>query len=300
MRRPERRADRRRRLARRGPRRVLEPRQRVRRGRRALRGPQRRRRPRGQRRDPDLALPGSGLAEDRELPPLARGRRRAQQRQRHAGLLDGAPVQPVRRRLRRRRRELCGLHRLHRPRQPRTTASAPPTSSARAGWPTFATCSSTPAAAATNGTQCAATNGEPVWFRMYRAAVALQDDNDPVFSSPPAGSLLGGGPLAGAHGVSFAATDVGGGLQEAVIEVDGQRAAAHQPRLRPAVHRGRARASSRPRGRSRSTPPPLADGAHSVRVLVTDVERQQRGLRAVLDHDLERARRAARPRTPRT
>ena len=118
VRRAERRADRGRRLARRGPRRVLEPGQRVRRGRRAPRGPQRRGRPQREHRDADLALPGAGLAEDRQLPPLARGRRRDQQRQRHAGVLDGAPVQPVRRRLRRRRRELRRLHRVHRPRQP--------------------------------------------------------------------------------------------------------------------------------------------------------------------------------------
>ena len=126
------------------------------------------------------------------------------------------------------------------------------------------------------------------WFRMYRAAITLQDDSDPVFSSPPAGSLLGGGALAGAHGVSFAATDVGGGLHEAVIEVDGQRAAATNLGCAPpytAVVPCKLAAS----GTVTLDTAALADGAHSVRVLVTDVERQRRRLRAVLDHDLERA-----------
>ena len=104
---------------------------------------------------------------------------------------------------------------------------------------------------------------------MYRAAVSLQDDNDPVFSSPPSGSLLGGAPLAGAHGVSFAATDVGGGLQEAVIEVDGQRAAATNLGCAPpftAVVPCKLAAS----GTVTLDTAGLADGAHSVRVLVTD------------------------------
>jgi hypothetical protein len=120
------------------------------------------------------------------------------------------------------------------------------------------------------GRACAAASSDVAWFRMYGAAITLQDDSDPVFGSPPAGSLLGGGALAGAHGVSFAATDVGGGLHEAVIEVDGQRAAATNLGCAPpytAVVPCKLAVS----GTVTLDTAALADGAHSVRVLVTDV-----------------------------
>ena len=66
----------------------------------------------------------------------------------------------------------------------------------------------------------------PSNFRMYRGAFVLQDDSDPVFTSPPAGSLTRRRHAGGSHGVSFSATDAGGGLYEAIIEVDGNEVAA--------------------------------------------------------------------------
>ncbi len=122
------------------------------------------------------------------------------------------------------------------------------------------------------GSACrAAAGSEPYTaaFWMYRAAMVLRDDVDPVFTTPPAGTLNGGGALAGAHGVSFAATDAGGGLQEAVLEVDGQRAAAANLGCAPpytAVVPCKLAAS----GTVTLDTAALADGAHSVRVLVSD------------------------------
>ena len=121
-----------------------------------------------------------------------------------------------------------------------------------------------------NGTACAATTGEPVWLRMFRAAVTLQDDSDPVFSSPPSGSLLGGGALAGAQGVSFAGTDVGGGLLEAAIEIDGQRVASLNTGC-AAPYTAVVPCKLTASGTVMYDTAALADGVHSVRVLLTDV-----------------------------
>jgi hypothetical protein len=106
-------------------------------------------------------------------------------------------------------------------------------------------------------------------FWMYRAAIVLRDDADPAFSAPPTGTLLGGGALAGAHGVSVAATDSGGGLLEAAIEVDGQRVASNAFGCAPPftqVVPCKLAASTTVQYDTAA----LADGAHSVRVLVTD------------------------------
>jgi hypothetical protein len=54
------------------------------------------------------------------------------------------------------------------------------------------------------------------------AAVSLEDRADPVYTAPPAGSALDGSHLlSGVVGASFSATDAGGGVARAVIEVDG-------------------------------------------------------------------------------
>jgi hypothetical protein len=122
----------------------------------------------------------------------------------------------------------------------------------------------------TNGTACAAASTDVAWFRMYKAAITLQDDSDPVFASPPAGSLLGTGTLAGTHGVSFSATDVGGGLHEAVIEVDGQRVAAANLGCAP-PYTAVVPCKTAVSGTVSLDTATLADGPHSARVLVTDV-----------------------------
>ena len=111
-----------------------------------------------------------------------------------------------------------------------------------------------------------AANLTPRTSAMYRGAFVLQDDSDPVFTSPPAGSLPASGTLAGTHGASFSATDAGGGLYEAVIEVDGQPRVA-VARLRPAVLRHRALQAHRQRdGLARHLG--MTDGQHSVRILL--------------------------------
>ena len=108
-----------------------------------------------------------------------------------------------------------------------------------------------------------------VFFAMYRLAAVLQDDTDPVFTSPPAGTLTGGGTLAGPQGVSFSATDTGSGLYQAMIEVDGLLAQTQTLGCAPpftAVVPCKPAAS----GTVTLDTAALADGAHSVRVLVTD------------------------------
>jgi hypothetical protein len=109
---------------------------------------------------------------------------------------------------------------------------------------------------------------DAVYLRMYRAAVVLQDDADPVYSSPPAGSLIAGGTLAGPQGVSFSASDVGGGLARAEIEVDGRTVAQQSLCSRPytAVVPCKPAAS----GSLSFDTATLADGQHTVRVLAVD------------------------------
>jgi len=121
------------------------------------------------------------------------------------------------------------------------------------------------------GNTCTAAAGsapETVGVTMYRAAIVLQDDADPAFTSPPSGSLTAGGVLSGTQGVSFSASDVGGGVARAVIEVDGQAVAAQDLCAPPftAVVPCKAAASA---SVSLDTSA-LADGAHNVRVLAYD------------------------------
>jgi hypothetical protein len=121
------------------------------------------------------------------------------------------------------------------------------------------------------GTACAAETGtdpEAVYFRMYRAAITLQDDADPTFTSPPSGTLNAGGVLSGSAGVSFSAADVGGGVARAAIEVDGVQVADQVVCTAPytAVQPCKPAASLSLTLNTAT----LADGQHSVRVLVAD------------------------------
>jgi hypothetical protein len=59
-----------------------------------------------------------------------------------------------------------------------------------------------------------------VW--LFQSVMTLEDDTAPQFAGPPSGPLVSGGVLAGVVPVSIGATDQGGGVYQAEIEVDGQ------------------------------------------------------------------------------
>lgn len=120
---------------------------------------------------------------------------------------------------------------------------------------------------------CAA--GTPTSMRILRADFTLRDTADPTFVGTPSGDLLDTArPVAGVRGVSFSAADKGGGVYQATLEVDG----------RPAVSQvvddngGRCRKPFTAAVPCRGTvsgslsldTAALPDGAHSVRVLVSD------------------------------
>ena len=203
----------------------------------------------------DVALPGAGVAEDRRA--TASGARPApsRTRQREPGLLDGAPAERIHRRLRRRARELPGLRR--RSATPPTT-SPPPTSSQESGLADVRDLFLNAGCGGAGGLELhgrGRDGPDAVYFRMYRAAIVLQDDADPVFTSPPAGSLTAGGALVRRAGRLV----LGHGHRRrhparAMIEVDGSAHGAEQHRLRAPVHRGRAVQARRERHAVRSTP----------------------------------------------
>ncbi len=106
-------------------------------------------------------------------------------------------------------------------------------------------------------------------YRLYRSAVVLQDDTDPAFGAPPAGSLFAGGTLAGSHGVSFSATDTGSGVQQATLEVDGTPAATKTLGCAPPYTATVPCKLSASETVTLDTAT-LTDGQHSVRLLLAD------------------------------
>ena len=132
---------------------------------------------------------------------------------------------------------------------------------------------------------------------MYRGAFVLQDDSDPALHV--ATRRLADRPAARSRARTASRSrprDAGGGLYEAIIEVDGQHAVAQSLGCSlpfTATVPCKLTAS----GTVTLDTAALADGAHSVRVLVTRRDAVQHGrVRAVHDHDLERAdERAPRP-----
>ena len=125
---------------------------------------------------------------------------------------------------------------------------------------------------------CPATGGQPqLAFRMYRAAISLQDDSVPTFLSPPAGSLTAGGPLAGTQSVSFSAADTGSGVQSAALEVDGRTVATQDFGCPPPyLHLTPCKLADG--GTLSLDTASLADGPHSVRVLVRDATQTNVGV----------------------
>lgn len=59
-----------------------------------------------------------------------------------------------------------------------------------------------------------------VW--LFGSAITLESSSAPQFTAPPTGPLVAGGQLAGVVPVTISATDQGGGVYQAGMEVDGQ------------------------------------------------------------------------------
>jgi hypothetical protein len=117
--------------------------------------------------------------------------------------------------------------------------------------------------------------GNPSSITVNRFQVDLRDLSDPVIVGTPSGDLLDPTqPVAGVRTVSFSATDQGSGLYAARLEVDGQVVASEPVDsnngrcVKPftAVVPCRANAS----GTLSLNTATLADGVHSMRLVVTD------------------------------
>ncbi|WP_028065698.1 hypothetical protein [Solirubrobacter soli] len=110
---------------------------------------------------------------------------------------------------------------------------------------------------------------ETAAFRIFRAAISLNDTSLPQFVTPPSGSLTTPVPLTGAQSIAFSAADTGSGVQKAVLEVDGQPAVTKELGCAPpytAIVPCKLQAS----GTLDIDTATLADGAHTVRVLIND------------------------------
>ena len=110
---------------------------------------------------------------------------------------------------------------------------------------------------------------------LHRLDAVLADRSDPVFTSPPAGDLLETSrPVSGVGSVSYSASDVGGGLYQASLEVDGKTmltqlvdengGRCRLPFLAPVP------CLTTATGKLSFDTAALADGPHSVRLVLTD------------------------------
>ncbi|MDQ1698263.1 MAG: hypothetical protein QOG34_126 [Frankiaceae bacterium] len=109
---------------------------------------------------------------------------------------------------------------------------------------------------------------------IARVAIEIQDTEPPRFSSPPTGGLLSS-PVRGNQSVAFTAEDVGGGVYQAALVIDGRE----QPRQivdanggscrAPFVHQVPCKLTAASGSLSLDTTT-LADGHHDVSVVVYD------------------------------
>jgi hypothetical protein len=116
---------------------------------------------------------------------------------------------------------------------------------------------------------------------LHRLVAVLADRSAPVFTSAPSGDLLDTSrPLSGVRSLSYSAADAGGGLYEAMLEVDGNTVLTQlvddngglcrPPFLAPVPCRT---AFS---GKLAFDTSALSDGSHSLRLIVTDVTEANR------------------------
>lgn len=111
--------------------------------------------------------------------------------------------------------------------------------------------------------------GEPgATVVLRRLSIVLRDDAPPVLAGPPAGSLLGGGPVSGARGVTVTADDAGGGVATIALLVDG-KARASRSLCRPPFTRA-VPCPLHARTTLRVDTAGLAPGPHQVQLIVTD------------------------------
>ena len=117
--------------------------------------------------------------------------------------------------------------------------------------------------------------GGPSYVKVSRLQVDLTDRIDPTFAGPPSGDLLDTTkPLSGVRSVSFSASDQGGGVYSARLEVDGQAVASSvvdDNGGRCALpFRDLVPCKATASGTLALDTATLVDGAHSVRLVVAD------------------------------
>lgn len=120
-------------------------------------------------------------------------------------------------------------------------------------------------------------NASPAAAYVHRAEMVLEDNSDPEFTSPPAGTMFDTGrELSGTVSASFAARDQGSGVYQAVVEVDG-RPVVTAPIddnggkcRKPFVARVPCKAGASAAGTVSLDTTVLPDGPHNVRLLVQD------------------------------
>jgi hypothetical protein len=122
-------------------------------------------------------------------------------------------------------------------------------------------------------TACPSTSGVAAETWLHRADITLADDIKPSFSTAPAGELVDAtAPVSGVASVSVLATDKGGGVAQASVEVDGRIVATQAfggaNCTQPYQYRVPCPLSAS--GTMSLDTATLADGTHSVRVLVQD------------------------------
>jgi hypothetical protein len=124
---------------------------------------------------------------------------------------------------------------------------------------------------------CKQQSPPPSALALHRAEIVLEDNSDPEFTSPPAGTLFDTSrELNGVVSASFAAKDTGSGVFQAIIEVDG-RPVVTAPIddnggkcRKPFVARVPCKAGASAAGTISLDTAILPDGPHNVRLLVQD------------------------------